>query len=450
VVQLAPGCHPYSMTQTSRHALRGYRLAATALLAACTSGESSRSSSSAPSASAAQSSNEAVASRCARCDSGIGDIAGGETSEFGGSRTGCTPVSMSPRGLEDPDVAPWLALVEGQHELSFRWEPQYLGIGTSGYERRTSVSLEVHASAATDLEYDSTCSISGAVLLDLAVTLRTADAAVEHTFPIQAIRDIWAEPGSYRMVSDQSAPYPLRDFLGALDLPVYADTDLRSNVFVQLRFSSDGVRGNLLPVLSHELGPGWAPIFGHFPDDGCALWEAPVPLDSTVAAFAGLSVSEALARATSALNGGPLQAQQGGDDIPITIDLGAPDTACRRADDTFVVHAPLHLRGSGLDWAHEAHVVLEPNRSLGGAVARLYMSQPFVPVDQFADAAGISGADFGGLHFAAPDFVLFFTESGGFTGGLGITRTDLTEAPPPQGSQISYLSLCRGDAGCKN
>src|SRR5262245_29571265 len=50
------------------------------------------------------------------------EIAGGETSEFSGDIGSCALiVSNEPLDLTRADWAPWVALVEGRHELTLGW-----------------------------------------------------------------------------------------------------------------------------------------------------------------------------------------------------------------------------------------------------------------------------------------------------------------------------------------
>src|SRR5688572_12983475 len=70
-------------------------------------------------------------------------LAGGQTSEFSGGDVAfgyCPQIeSRTVLDLGREDVAKWVALAEGQHEISLRWQREFPDERVRGFQERTSL-----------------------------------------------------------------------------------------------------------------------------------------------------------------------------------------------------------------------------------------------------------------------------------------------------------------------
>src|SRR5687767_3650597 len=121
------------------------------------------------------------------------DVAGGETSEFSGGNIAYCPdegATFTALDVESPELAPWVALVAGQHEAPLGWTAAFASDAIGGYEPRTRISLDVRVLGARDVVFGenslgyegSDCNGTRAREIQLAVALRTADGALSGQF----------------------------------------------------------------------------------------------------------------------------------------------------------------------------------------------------------------------------------------------------------------------------
>jgi hypothetical protein len=352
-------------------------------------------------------------------------VAGGESSEFSGGDAplGFCPVEVSrtPLALDSDEVAGWIALVEGHHELSLRWRREFPSDGIRGFEERTVLSLDATPTAAEEVVCSNGDSggyevegLEGRHLrrFDFAVELSTADGAIHGASPLRffPLRDVDG-PGERLMLG--GAVLPFEELAGTLELGV--DPELASDTqTLQLDFSFDqqGVTGSVTPWVSLPgpvLGddtPRWAPVRGVFPapDEGCEFGSS-VPLDTRLDVLDG-SPRAAYEAARARLPVGPIaaawedpaQAPGSFTQTEVTLSAGMPTRACRVGAD-IQVYASLHIESA------DGRIAAEP--SIIASVSRVGTFQmaggpTWTPSAEFVASSGVkdldlSLADYGGL-----------------------------------------------------
>ncbi len=403
-----------------------------------------------------------------RGDEGRGDVAGGETSEFsGGDIEGCPEiVSTTALDLQDEEVAAWVALAEGRHELSLLWRSDFVTDALSGFEEHTEVSLDVSVLAGRELEYGSggyegyeyaACDGAKARQLELEVALHTADGALTATFPH------WVElygsataPGGPRMssarVREGNGTYEEPSFTSSIELGLDAELGGTPLLGVSLDLATGSLRGNLTPFVSlPPSGSGddsatWAPLSGIFPDDGCGRYDRAVPLDEVNGA---LGATPRAAYESSALRQPATYdaAWEEGVTEPygppaslnwteVTVTAGAPTHACQD-DDRVTIHASL-----GIETADGRVSLTQPaTLSLGSSPTTIAGSKSrWIPAGSFQGMTGMD-VDFGDGEFGAIDINHWNNDDGGIEGNLHVLAWREFESAP---STHPALRWCAG------
>jgi hypothetical protein len=253
-------------------------------------------------------------------------VAGGQTSEFSGGDVAfgyCPQIeSRTVLDLASEDVAKWVALAEGQHEISLRWQREFPDERVRGFQERTSLLLDVQVLAAEDVvcvsnsddtSYETSGYRASLRRLELAVEFSTADGAVRGAFQGLFVVGPDGSGGSYLFGGEE---FPIDELEGALELGVdpELDVDLQA-LYLNIGFGEQGVAGSLTPwvVLSgpYDIGggrPSWRPVMGIFPapDEGCNAGSI-APLDTIVDAL-GDTPRAAYERARASLPAQPLRA----------------------------------------------------------------------------------------------------------------------------------------------
>ncbi|HTV20897.1 MAG TPA: hypothetical protein VMG12_19565, partial [Polyangiaceae bacterium] len=225
---------------------------------------------------------EAAPVLCSDCE--LLEWAGGESSEFSGGNPICAIAASTVRPLSDPELAPMLAWVEGQRELSLRWHQNFVTDGVSGYAEQSSVVVDVRVMGARDVVLESGCSPNDELLLDLAIDLATSDGALRGTFT-QSVRRLRGDDQFVtNLLQGEDPTLPLGNFRGSLDLDIDPTSPV-GGVFIQLAFSPAGLRGRVLPTVSNAVTELWSPLEARFPDDGCGYNRWPVPMDRPLASL---------------------------------------------------------------------------------------------------------------------------------------------------------------------
>lgn len=212
------------------------------------------------------------------------DVAGGETSEFSGDIGACPEIASSePLDLQDPEVAPWVAMAQGHHEQTLGWRRLMLSDEAAGFTEHTSVSIDVNVLGGRDIVYGNGGNLDDEVRgcgglrgrqIELEIRLATADGAVDTTF-----RN-WFQPGPtesggillhhHGLNPDGTGSVALNGTLELNGAPARSGTPF---LWFDIQFSANGVQGTLSPVVPPEVPAwnrsNWTPIEATFPDDPC-------------------------------------------------------------------------------------------------------------------------------------------------------------------------------------
>jgi hypothetical protein len=365
------------------------------------------------------------------------DVAGGETSEFTGGGDPCDEIASSePLALDDPEVASWVAMVQGHHEQTLGWRRLALSDEVAGFAEHTSVSIDVNVLGAREYVLGSSgpddelfgCSHRRGRQIELETTLATADGAVATTFRS------WFSPGPtgdrgmvlryYGTTTDGSGPVDLN---GTLELgldPALGGTPL---LLVELEFGADSVQGSLLPEVMPEVGDRegapWWPIEALFPDDGCQGEGRSIGLDESLEAIGGtprayyqrMVSARRHAPTPAAWKSKPSNVLPSPKDVPldlpppteVSLSFGEPTRACAIFNTYVTVYAPLTVTTADgrvnltQPFAFNLSEVLTFSTSeVRGSIVE---PTPWVPAADFDEQMGIDGVNlpsgFGSISF---------------------------------------------------
>lgn len=162
--------------------------------------------------------------------------------------------TLTPLDLERADVAAFLGLAVGQHEVPLRWSREFPDDAIRGFEEDTRLVLDVTAISAEDVW----CSTGGAGgdeaggrdewtqrRFELGVALSTADGAVVTSFrgrffPLSNVPML----AGRRLLGGTTLPFEELD--GALELGLDPElTDAETTFAVYLGFDEQGLEGTL-------------------------------------------------------------------------------------------------------------------------------------------------------------------------------------------------------------
>lgn len=209
--------------------------------------------------------------------------------------------TLTPLDLERADVAAFLGLAVGQHEVPLRWSREFPDDAIRGFEEDTRLVLDVTAISAEDVW----CSTGGAGgdeaggrdewtqrRFELGVALSTADGAVVTSFrgrffPLSNVPML----AGRRLLGGTTLPFEELD--GALELGLDPElTDAETTFAVYLGFDEQGLEGTLGarvrlpgPVFGDDTPP-WSPVWAAFPaaNAKCETGRR-VPLDEPLASL---------------------------------------------------------------------------------------------------------------------------------------------------------------------
>lgn len=360
------------------------------------------------------------------------DAVGGEPREPSGGIVDCLETTSSePLDLNDPEVASWVAMVQGHHEQTLGWRRLVLSDELAGFEEHTSVSIDVNVTGGRERVYESGGSTEGALAgcegvrvreIELEITFATADGAVAATFRR------WFAPAPsdwhgtvvqfYGPLADESGAVALG---GTLELNFEPALGGTPSVWVQLEFSADSVRGSWAPAVmpgddARDGAPLW-PIEAIFPDDPCgsigsegrsiALDEFSTELGGAPRAiYQRMPAARAPARLGAVWRSSPSDVVPSPADLPldvppatqVTLIAGEPTRACL-VGTTVTVHAPLTVTtADGLVSFTQPFIF---NLSEGSA----YIGErtPWVPAGDFNERSGIGDVNlqggYGSIYF---------------------------------------------------
>jgi len=359
------------------------------------------------------------------------DVAGGETSEFGGDIGSCPEiVSNESLAFDDPRVASWVALAQGHHEQTLGWRRNVLSDAVTGFEEHTGVVIDVTVLRTREVVYGTggstqeefaLCDGLSARQLELEMTLATADGAF-----VATVRD-WYEPTPFaedpRLELGWMNPDRNREaveFMGSLELGFDPAGGGTPSATIGISFGADGVQGRLSPGLSirdEAYVPNrssWEPISGTFPDDPCRGNGTPVDLDDAVEGLAdiGGTPRAAFGRVVEAWERAPVPARWAapfGVELPpevavppateLTLDLGEPTQACLSGGYT-LVEAPLSVVTADGRVNTTQPILLE---LLGGNGAGGSARSPWIAAADFTARAGVADVAFAAGAYGAID-----------------------------------------------
>ena len=373
---------------------------------------------------------------CPQCTSQEPTQLGGETSEFDGvdgrqPDTDSDPVrpagTRRERDLADLALAHWLHTVEGPHELPLRWRESFVDAGISGHAEQTSVSFDVTALRAFDVQF--TGSGEHELQLEVAVQLLSADGALEASFE-NTLRLRVADDGSDQARSVNSPIVPLEQARGSLDLNLDPDREVQGGLSLALAFAGDSVRGQLSASVQYPGEPARRLITGSFPDDGCGLDESPIELGATPDGFAQ-SASSSLQVVAGWLRDAPRSANARATLQGLRLELGTAQQACQSGS-LLIVYAPLRLRGGGIDLRQDARVELTRDAAGGVGGAGLWTRRQYLPSDRLRALTGIvPSAEAAGASYIAPRVHLGLSNPDNLFGQLWLEPFDSGESTVP-------------------
>jgi hypothetical protein len=351
-------------------------------------------------------------------------LAGGESSEFSGGDValGFCPVELShtPLDLEREDVAMWVALVEGHHEVPLRWRRELPKGKIRGFDERTVLSLDLTPISAEDVVCGNggyggyeVEGLDGRVLrrFELAVELSTADGAIRAAFQ-QRFFSVPSGGFEQALRLEGSSVLPFEEVGGTLELGVDPELETDTQALeVQLSFDAQSVHGSLTPRVSvtgplvGDDTPRWAPVTGLFPapDEGCELGTS-VPLDTRLELL-GATPRAAYDTARSRLPSGPITAAwRDALDAPgsltwtdVTLRAGSADHACLNGA-SVDVYTSLRIESADGALAAEPSVITTVDRLGSWAMSA---GVGWAPSEEFLASAGIRDLDLSLAEYAA-------------------------------------------------
>jgi hypothetical protein len=379
---------------------------------------------------------------CAQC------VAGGETTDFGGSTTTPTPCQesevVSPIDLEQARALGFdgvLARLEQSFETPFEWIPlteEYDlngGQPARGFVATTTALFAAHVTSV-DHVVPSLAGCDDSVIVHLDVSFKTTDGAIE----------ISGEGRAGPLSREQElisawAALDLAGALGSLELyPKTWETPLAGYLYLQLGFWLEDVRGSVSVGLyaprvedGSESAPPptyrYHPLDGHFPIDACSTFQRPLSPTDPGALQTGGSALDWRDELKGILARELLGSWGGAATTPVTVVLGEPSDICKM-ERALAFRLGLEVQsGDGrIDLAGEAigSTGFDENDVLSYAWLEIYDDEPIL-VRDFASTTGISGVDFGDLPAAIWHTELYFAQSGitDFYGEVVVEGVDL-------------------------
>lgn len=360
-------------------------------------------------------------------------VAGGETSEFSGGDIPAgfcpTVTSRTSLDLSRPDIAPLVALAQGQHEIPLHWHREFPDDRIRGFQERTKLLLDVTVLGAEDVVCESapddtsyeTSGYRGALRrLELAVEFSTADGAVRGSFQRPFVADRSASGARYLYGGER---FPIAEIEGMLELGVEPGLQTDSQTLdLSIQFADSAVSGALTPwvILSGPYlpgggRPGWVPVTGTFPapGEGCAagvalaLDEPSDLLGNTPRAAYELARERFPAQPLPAAWQDPWHEPGSLSWTEVSLSPGIPTHACQSGQD-INVYASLRLdSGDGRVHMEPAVVVtVHPQPGLAGQPATAHdfsMSGAghWTPRAEFEATAGIRDLELRGAEYGA-------------------------------------------------
>lgn len=307
---------------------------------------------------------------------GVGDVAGGETSEFTGGIDPCSKiVSSEPIDLEveDPELASWAAMAQGHHEQTLGWRRLVLSDEVVGFEEHTTVSIDVNVLGGRENVYGNVYGSTEDGFIDcegrrgreigLEIRLATADGAYASTWRNWFTPGPTASRGTVLSMNGANV-HDMGDGLnGTLELGFDPALGGTPRMRVEIEFSAEFVRGRLAPEVLPEDGAGngapWWPIEGLFPDDPCVSLGSDgvtIGLDEYSSAIGGtpraiyrrMATARAGQRLGAVWRSMPSNVQPSPSDVPVdvppptevSLSAGEPTRACDQTT-SVTVYGPL-------------------------------------------------------------------------------------------------------------
>jgi hypothetical protein len=406
-------------------------------------------------------------------------VAGGETSEFSGGEVafGYCPVieSRTELDLGRDDVAAWVALAAGHHDVSLRWQREFPDEAVRGFEERTRLLLDVEVLSAEDVVcvsnpddtgYETSGYRAQLRRLELSVALSTADGALQRAFRGTFLVAPSDTRGGLYLAGGER--FPTAELEGTLELGVDPELAVAESMMnVHLAFGEQGVSGALtpwviLPGPYNEGGgrPSWTPVRGDFPapDEGCRAGVV-VPLDE-IADGLGDTPRAAYDLARASLPTAPVtaaweDASQGPPTLTwteLSLRPGAATHACNNGG-SIDVYAPLGLESADGRLLAEYPVVA--NVSLSSARAgqprsatdlTLSVALGWALAEDFPTLAGMDELDLGLADYGSVYLYQSFRVAGDeLRGQLHVTKWENHVATS---AELPSLSWCAG-SGCE-
>jgi hypothetical protein len=347
-------------------------------------------------------------------------VAGGETTDFGGTTDGCeigetvSPVSLDEAralGFEDPHVR-----LEQSFSQPFEWTPIADGLNggepARGYDRSTTVDIRTRV---TSFEHRARPAegCEDVLGVNLAVGFRTQDGALE----VESSGYAWAE-------RDQAMTYAVAKFdlshaFGTLELrPKSWEPPLVGGMGMALGFWPNDVRGSVGLAL-HT--PGMAnsnvyhPLDGRFPIDACDFYQRPFAATTPDALPTGASAAEWRDELQAILEANELVGGWNApDETTVNVELGPPLDVCQQgAAISYRLGLDIESADGVIQVAGDARAYtgFDASGTLERSWIELYDGDAILARD-FEQATGISGIVWGDIPAAIWHVNLHFAEGG--------------------------------------
>jgi hypothetical protein len=232
------------------------------------------------------------------------DSAGGETTDFSGSRVECCDATRSTTSLDDPRALAlgaerYAGWIEAGYEGPFQWRRSWGATFASGYDAQTRLTLTANVDGLEYVDQERSLTPSNPYICPsipcddylefvLHVELATADGALSGGGELHArsLSTGWLR--SYGSL-------PITEFTGTLALGTEERPPRVGAIGASVSFSEHGVEGQVLPwIRESSEGGRSSELMGTFPTPACSgVVSGPMlTVDAVIPVAGGATVSE--------------------------------------------------------------------------------------------------------------------------------------------------------------